>query len=293
MNPLPLSVIGGYLGAGKTTLINRLLAGDHGLRLTILVNDFGAVNIDAALLKSVSEDTIELTNGCVCCTLSGDLFFAVGDVLERPVRPDHLLIEASGISDPSKIANVAQTEKDLRYSGILTVIDGLNFAQHMDDARISPQLMAQVQCADILAVSKTDQHDEGLVSTLEGIGITSWLSADDIGALSRILFEPELPRELAASQHTTHPRYVTWSSSGSTPFVEPELRSLMASIPPGILRLKAVLPNVAGAYFEVHVVGTVKKITRRSDAPKLGIIAIGLENALCVQALEDWWNSRD
>ncbi|MEO9575910.1 MAG: GTP-binding protein [Tateyamaria sp.] len=291
MNPLPLSVIGGYLGAGKTTLINRLLAGDHGLRLTILVNDFGAINIDSALLQSVSEDTIELTNGCVCCTLSGDLFYAVGDVLERPVRPDHLLIEASGIADPAKIANVALTEKDLRYSGILTVIDGLNFAQHMADTRIAPQLLAQVHCADMIAVSKTDQHDVELTRTLEEICITSWLNADDIGALSRILFEPELPRELSASRPTTHPRYVTWSSNCPEPFTERELRSLIASTPPGILRLKAVIPNAAGGYFEVHVVGKIRQITRRSDAATLGVIAIGLESALKVQAVDEWWNS--
>jgi len=293
MKPLPLSVIGGYLGAGKTTLINRLLADDHGLRLTILVNDFGAINIDAALLQSVSEDTIELTNGCVCCTLSGDLFYAVGDILERPVKPDHILIEASGIADPSKIASVALTEKDLRYSGIVTVVDGLNFAQQMADSRISPQLSAQVQCADMIAISKTDQHDMELIRTLKDTGVTSWLKADDIGALSRFLFEPELPRELAASRQTTHPRYVSWSSNSPAPLAELELRSLLASTPPGILRLKAILPDVAGGYFEVHVVGAVRDITRRSDVPTLGVIAIGLENVLSVQAVEEWWNSRE
>lgn len=292
MKPLPLSVIGGYLGAGKTTLINRLLAGDHGLRLTILVNDFGAISIDAALLQSVSEDTIELTNGCVCCTLSGDLFYAVGDILERQVKPDHLLIEASGIADPSKIASVALAEKDLRYSGILTVIDGLNFAQHMADSRIAPQLSAQVQCADMIAVSKTDQLDTELARTLKDIGVTNWLNADDIGALSRILFEPELPRELAASSQAAHPRYVTWSSNISAPFTELELRSLIARIPPEILRLKAIVPNTAGGFFEVHVVGTVRNVTRRSDASTLGVIAIGLENTLRLQSVDEWWSSR-
>jgi len=93
---IPLSVIGGYLGAGKTTLINTLLAQNHGVRLAVLVNDFGAINIDAALLHSASEDTISLTNGCVCCTMSGDLFFTIGDLLDRSPRPDHILIEASG-----------------------------------------------------------------------------------------------------------------------------------------------------------------------------------------------------
>ena len=78
---LPLTVIGGYLGAGKTTLINRVLAGDHGLRLMVMVNDFGAINIDAELLASATEDRMELTNGCVCCTMGADLFLAIGSSL--------------------------------------------------------------------------------------------------------------------------------------------------------------------------------------------------------------------
>jgi len=76
---LPLTVIGGYLGAGKTTLINRLLTEDHGLRLMVMVNDFGTINIDADLLESADKDTLRLTNGCVCCTMGGDLFMAMGD----------------------------------------------------------------------------------------------------------------------------------------------------------------------------------------------------------------------
>ena len=79
MNKLPLTVIGGYLGAGKTTLINRLLSESHDARVMVMVNDFGAVNIDAALLARADGDTIELTNGCVCCTLGADLFMAIGD----------------------------------------------------------------------------------------------------------------------------------------------------------------------------------------------------------------------
>ena len=108
MTPLPMSVISGYLGAGKTTFINQLLAGDHGLSLMVLVNDFGAVNIDAALLASKDDDTIALTNGCVCCTMGSDLYLALGDALDRRPRPDHLIVEASGVADPARIANAAQ-----------------------------------------------------------------------------------------------------------------------------------------------------------------------------------------
>ncbi|MDG1421802.1 MAG: GTP-binding protein, partial [Tateyamaria sp.] len=90
MVSFPLTVIGGYLGAGKTTLINRLLAENHGLRLLVLVNDFGAINIDASLIETAEDDMIALSNGCVCCTMGADLFLAIGDILDRDQLPDHL-----------------------------------------------------------------------------------------------------------------------------------------------------------------------------------------------------------
>ncbi|WP_170610647.1 CobW family GTP-binding protein [Ruegeria arenilitoris] len=291
MKPLPLSVIGGYLGAGKTTLINRLLAADHGLRLTVLVNDFGAINIDARLLKSGSADTIELTNGCVCCTLSGDLYYAVGDILNRKDRPDHLLIEASGISDPAKIANVALAEMDLRYSGVLTVIDGLNFPQCFADHRISSQVAAQVKCADIRAISKTKEPSTELTKALENAGVTHWLDADDIDAIQHALFEPSLQRVLEPSIQLSHPSYATWSSKNLAAISETDLRSLMSLVPKGTLRLKAILPDVSGGCLEAHVVGSIQEIHNRSDSQAPGIIAIGMKNELRPGELEDWWNS--
>ena len=103
---LPLTVLGGYLGAGKTTLLNRLLSEDHGQRILVMVNDFGAINIDASLIAAASSDTLTLSNGCVCCTMGADLFMAMGDALDRRPRPDHLVIEASGVADPAKIADI-------------------------------------------------------------------------------------------------------------------------------------------------------------------------------------------
>ena len=111
MTGIPLTVIGGYLGAGKTTLINQILRDPQGKRYLVMVNDFGAINVDAALLVSADEDTIQLSNGCVCCTMGADLFLAIGDVLDGDM-------DGSISCDPAD---------HLVYQGIITVVDGEYF----------------------------------------------------------------------------------------------------------------------------------------------------------------------
>ncbi len=106
---VPLTVIGGFLGAGKTTLLNALLAQAEGRRIAVLVNDFGDLQIDAALISKRSATTIGLRNGCVCCSLAGGLVNALSEVVALDPRPDHVVVEASGVSDPRRIAQVART----------------------------------------------------------------------------------------------------------------------------------------------------------------------------------------
>ena len=105
---LPFTVIGGYLGAGKTTLLNHLLTNARGLRVAVLVNDFGSVNIDVDLIRSHDGDTINLANGCMCCSLVGGFAQAIGQVRNRAESFDHVVIEASGVADPAKIAQYGQ-----------------------------------------------------------------------------------------------------------------------------------------------------------------------------------------
>ena len=100
----PVTVLTGFLGAGKTTLLNRILNGDHGMKVGVLVNDFGSINIDAELVVDVESDVISLANGCVCCSIRDDLSEAVIQVMERPERPEYILLEASGVAEPTGIA---------------------------------------------------------------------------------------------------------------------------------------------------------------------------------------------
>lgn len=291
MTPVPLSVIGGYLGAGKTTLINALLGLDHGLRLAVLVNDFGAINIDAALLKSASEDTIELTNGCVCCTMSGDLFFAIGDLLDRNPRPDHILIEASGIADPAKIAAVSLAEKDLRYSGIVTVADGANVAAQLADPRIGAQVKGQLCAADLIVVSKREPAE--VASALQNEGLNAWASATDLATITATLFvNAQLP-DSPTSVNSAHPAYVQWSDTSPAPMSKDALEKRLSSCPNGLLRVKALLPDTSEGIWEVHVVGAEHDMRKRQSSDRLGVIAIGLADGLSATDLQAWWHGSD
>ena len=112
--PIPVTVIGGYLGAGKTTLVNHLLRNANGLRIAVLVNDFGALQIDADLIEAADGDTISLANGCICCSLAGGLVEAMLGILDRPQPPEWVVIETSGVSDPVAAAGLPARWRDRR-----------------------------------------------------------------------------------------------------------------------------------------------------------------------------------
>lgn len=289
MSRLPLTVISGYLGAGKTTLINRLLAGDHGLRLAVLVNDFGAINIDAALLASASADTIELTNGCVCCAMTGDLFFAIGDMLDRDQRPDHLIIEASGIADPAKIAGVARAEPDLRYGGIVTLVDGINFTAQLKAPRIADQVRSQVVGADFVSITKTREPDPATRAALLDLGVSHWLDASDAEAIAEILRARPDP-SVARSARGSHPGYVTWALEDPPATSGPALRDALSRAPEGVLRIKGLLPAMEGGFLEAHLVGRTVDVTRHETEKSTGLVAIGLDGLVTSEEIAAWWD---
>ena len=169
---VPLTVLTGFLGSGKTTLLNRILTGDHGLRVAVLVNDFGSINIDAELVVGVESDgdVINLANGCVCCNIRDDLVAAVAQVMTRAERPEYILLEASGVADPSGIALTFMDDgmRDrIRLDSIMCVLDA-------EQIFAAPEMMElklrQAAFADMLILNKVD-----LVAPEEIERIRAWL----------------------------------------------------------------------------------------------------------------------
>ena len=284
MTGIPLTVIGGYLGAGKTTLINQILREPQGKRYLVMVNDFGAINVDASLLVSADEDTIQLSNGCVCCTMGADLFLAIGDVLDGDMRPDHIVIEASGIADPAKIANVAVAEPDLVYQGIITVVDGANILDQLVDRFVGDQVRDQIRVADLIYVSKTELNDH-LSMQLATISKAPILKSD--AATIEMLLSPSTPK--APDQIAEpHAAYTKWFAEADVEFNRNTLIYALQDRPKGVFRMKGFV-RAETRMLSVHVVGAHIDVTTFPNDVETGLVAIGLASEMNAQDLDAWW----
>jgi G3E family GTPase len=173
----------GFLGAGKTTLLNRLLNADHGLRVAVMVNDFGAVNIDSQLVVGVEDEDngmISLANGCICCTIREDLLKTAIDLMRRPEPPEYIVIETSGVSDPASVAGtflMPELRSLVRVDSILTVIDAEQVRSLENELYFLA--MEQVGVADVVILNKVD-----LVDGTELVEVRNWIR--DISPKSRV-----------------------------------------------------------------------------------------------------------
>jgi len=165
--PKPFTVIGGFLGAGKTTLLNRVLAGARGPRYAVLVNDFGALAIDEALISAHDGQTIALANGCICCSMSDGFITAMLTLMQAPERFDHVLIEASGVSEPDRIMDFARLDPLLSPDAILVLVDAETLTARMSDPKVGEVVATQIRTADILVLNKTDLVSRETTETVE------------------------------------------------------------------------------------------------------------------------------
>ena len=165
---IPVTVLTGFLGAGKTTLLNRILSESHGQRIAVIENEFGEIGVDQELVINADEEVFEMNNGCICCTVRGDLIRILASLRKRRDRFDRIVLETTGLANPGPVAQTFFVDEEVReyfaLDGIVTLVDARHFAQHIDT---SQEAREQVAFADVLVINKTDLVDASGIEALE------------------------------------------------------------------------------------------------------------------------------
>ncbi len=291
---LPFTVVGGYLGAGKTTLVNRLLADPHGRRVVVLVNDFGDIAVDAALIEADDGDTISFANGCVCCSLADGFAAALGQLRERSAEFDHVVVEVSGVGNPRSVAQWGRTP-GFELDGVLVLADATAIHRQVADAYVGETVVAQLAAADLVVLTKLDLADPAVI---DGARSTIGRHTDapvvpgpiDFGALVALDLMAPVPAPAPAPRQgrsEAHAEHETRTIPVEQPITRAVLDAFLADRPDGVIRVKGLI-RLAGddAPSLVQVVGRRVEVTggsagtadRLADGPAV-LVAVALPSS--------------
>ena len=261
---VPVTILTGFLGAGKTTLLNRILTTEHGRRVAVIVNEFGAVGIDHHLLFASDQEIIQMSNGCICCTVQGDLLRTLFQLIERRSQFDTLVIETTGLADPAPVAQTFLVDERIRrefqLNAIVTVVDAKHIRQHLDN---STEAQEQIAFADLLLLNKQDlvapEEMDSLEATVRGlnqsarifrtknsdIDISLLLDMKGFGLEQKLESDPDL--FVGNHDHTPFVSAVSVVEPGDLDGLKVShwFRSLLTELGPSILRMKGIL-NLRG-----------------------------------------------
>jgi G3E family GTPase len=276
----------------------------------VLVNDFGAINIDAARVAASGADAIALTNGCVCCSIGDDLTAALIKVLDMQPPVDAVVIEASGVSDPWRIAQIGLADPDLGLDGVIVLVDAGAVLEQSRDPRLADSLQRQLHAADLVVINKTDlATGDGLRLVREWVArvagpVTMFETTRAVvpaamvtGAALEAAQEEhadDRPRCCQEDHHHGHDGadhaalFDTWSQRPAGVLSAHALRASLRHMPFGVLRLKGVVRTDEYAWAEVQFAGRHGSLRRISTIPSDGpaVVAIGLRGTLPLQALD-------